>query len=212
MESTSKAMKNLREYHVNRKNPVLSDLFRSKGYTNRGKEQVATKQETIRTKMTRGSLRAIISRRYKGAIAEKIVNSLPGFTIPQDFDSYVEIIEKLLNHDVERLFRIAFDIYDFNHDKLICELDTYANVQNFRDDDEVFVDAFSYDICIMGEALEEKRNSAGVTDFDSFTKIQAVQRKLQACGSTLDMSVLPDIKKIENGHEYVDWSDDETQF
>jgi len=72
---------------------------------------------------------------------------------------------------VERLFRIAFDIYDFNHDKLICELDTYANVQNFRDDDEVFVDAFSYDICIMGEALEEKRNSAGVTDFDSFTKI-----------------------------------------
>ena len=64
--------------------------------------------------MTRGNLRASISRRYKGAIAERVVNLLQGFQNPVDFDSYIEMIEKLLNFDKDRLMKIAFDVYDYN--------------------------------------------------------------------------------------------------
>ena len=70
--------------------------------------------------------------------------------------------------------RMAFDVYDFNQDKQICELDTYTQLQHFSDDDEVFIAAFSYDLCILGEALDKKRREHGVQDFDSFTKIQSI--------------------------------------
>ena len=144
-------------YTLNRKNPILTELFRKSkpGY---GKIEETKKQsETIRTKMTRGNLRASISRRYKGAIAERVVNLLQGFQNPVDFDSYIEMIEKLLNFDKDRLMKIAFDVYDYNQDKLICELDSYTNMKNFADDDEVYVQAFSYDLCLIGEALDQKR-------------------------------------------------------
>ena len=78
--------------------------------------------------MTKGNLRAAISRRYNGAVAERVVSKLPEFNISQEFDSYVELIEKLLNFEPDRLFKIAFDVYDFNQDKLICELDTYTTM------------------------------------------------------------------------------------
>jgi hypothetical protein len=81
--------------------------------------------------LSKGNLRAAISRRYNGATAEKVVSKLPEFNNPQDFESYVELVEKLLNFETERLFKIAFDIYDFNQDKLVCELDTYTTMQNF---------------------------------------------------------------------------------
>ena len=65
--------------------------------------------------MTKGNLRAAISRRYKGAIAERVVSKLPEFHNAQDFDNYVELIEKLINNDEsERLSKMAFDIFDFN--------------------------------------------------------------------------------------------------
>ena len=108
--------------------------------------------------MTKGNLRAAISRRYKGAIAERVIAKLPEFSIPQDFEWYCEFIEKLVNTEQrDRLMKIAFDVYDFNQDKLICELDTYTAMQTFNDDDEVFLAAFSYDLCILGEALDKKR-------------------------------------------------------
>ena len=103
-------------------------------------------------------MRAAISRRYKGAIAERVVSKFPEFHNAQDFDSYLELIERLINNDeTERLSKIAFDIFDFNQDKLVCELDMYTLLHSFSDDDEVFVEVFSYDLCLIGEALDKKR-------------------------------------------------------
>ena len=78
--------------------------------------------------MTRGNLRAVVTRRYKGNIAEKVVSKFSDLRDPQELNEYVDLIEKLLNFDSDRLMRIAFDVYDFTQDKLICELDTYTNV------------------------------------------------------------------------------------
>ena len=86
-----------------------------------------------------------------------MVQRFPEFSIAQDFHQYCDLIEKLLNTETDRLLRIAFDVYDFNQDKLICELDSYTNMQTFSDDDEVFLAAFSYDLCIIGETLDKRR-------------------------------------------------------
>ena len=53
---------------------------------------------------------------------------MPEFQNPQEFESYIELIEKIINFEPDRLFKMAFDVYDFNQDKLICELDTFTNM------------------------------------------------------------------------------------
>ena len=64
--------------------------------------------------MTRGNLRAVISRRYKGTIAEKVVSKFTELRDPQELNEYVDFIENLLNFDkTDRLMKIAFEVYDF---------------------------------------------------------------------------------------------------
>ena len=43
--------------------------------------------------------RAAISRRFKGAIAEKVVGKFSEFSNAQDFEGYIDLIEKLINFD-----------------------------------------------------------------------------------------------------------------
>ena len=45
-----------------------------------------------------------------------------------EFEPFIELLERLMNFERERLLRIAFEVYDFNKDKLIDELDTYTCV------------------------------------------------------------------------------------
>ena len=120
------------------------------------------------------NFRAAISRRFKAQIAERIVSKFPEFQIPQEFEQYCDLIEKMVNQENDRLWRIAFDVYDFDQDKIICELDTYTMLQTFQDDDEVFVAAFSNDLCVIGSALDRKRQEMGITDYQSFQKMQAL--------------------------------------
>ena len=47
----------------------------------------------------------------------------------------------------------------------MCELDTYTMLQTFQDDDEVFVAAFSYDLCVLGQNLDKKRQEMGINDY-----------------------------------------------
>ena len=71
---------------------------------------------------------------------------------------------------------------------MVDELDIYTLIQSFQnssEDDEVFVEAFSYDLCLLGEALEKKRLSLGIKDYAAFSKIQAIQRNLKSNGATL---------------------------
>ena len=49
--------------------------------------------------------------------------------------------------------------------------------------------AFSYDLCILGECLEKKRQKIGIKNFQTYNKLQTIQRKLKAKGAGLDASV-----------------------
>ena len=42
------------------------------------------------------------------------MSKLPEFQNPQSYDLYIELIERLLNFDQDKLLKIAFDVYDFN--------------------------------------------------------------------------------------------------
>ena len=64
--------------------------------------------------MTKANLRTAISRRFKNSIAERVVQKFPEFQNPQDFDQYCEMVEKMLNQENDRFWRIAFDVYDYN--------------------------------------------------------------------------------------------------
>lgn len=81
------------------------------------------------------------------------MQKFPELAIPLEFNQYCELFEKLLNTDNDRLMRIAFDVYDYNQDKTVCELDTYTMMQQFADDDKVFVYALSNDLCVISQAL-----------------------------------------------------------
>ena len=65
-------------YYLNRENAILTELFRApqKHKTKTANDET---KKTIRTKLTKGNLRAAISRRYKGAIAERIISKFPEF-------------------------------------------------------------------------------------------------------------------------------------
>ena len=115
---------------INKDHHVLKDLFRGKSTKGSKTDETKNDSFSIHTKLTKGNLRAAISRRYKGAIAGKIVARFTEFTNAQDFHSYCDFLEKIINNDMERMMRIAFELYDFNQDKLICELDMYASLQN----------------------------------------------------------------------------------
>lgn len=58
-------------------------------------------------------MKAYLSKKYKGKIAEKIIPFLD-LSIPLDFNSYCETIEKLLNLSQDKLKRMAFNVFDFN--------------------------------------------------------------------------------------------------
>ena len=68
----------------------------------------------IRTKLYRKRLVGHLRRRYKQTVAERVVANFPELSIPMDYDSFVELMEKLINFDTDRLMKIAFDVYNYN--------------------------------------------------------------------------------------------------
>ena len=86
-------------------------------------------------------LKAFLAPRYKGQIATRIVKYFD-FRVPIEFDKFVEQVEKMLN-DNENFRKMAFDVYDFDDDGYLSELDLYAAVKIYEYEDAVFIKAFS---------------------------------------------------------------------
>ena len=78
-KDTFRGSKSLKEktFTVDRQNHILLELFKSK-QDKKAKEETK-KFDMIRAKLSRGNLRATISRRYNGAVAERVVSKFPEF-------------------------------------------------------------------------------------------------------------------------------------
>lgn len=57
--------------------------------------------------------------------------------------------------------RIAFTVFDFSDDRSVCQLDLYSIMKMYESDDQVFVNAYSYDICKLIAYLDSKKISKG---------------------------------------------------
>lgn len=123
-------------------------------------------------------MKAHLSKKYKGRVAEKILQHLD-FSIPLDFNAYIDLLEKLLNFIPDRLKRIAFNVLDFNDDRSICQLDLYAIMKLYENDDQIFVNAYSYDICKLIAFLDNKKRLKGNQNYEINQKIRAVQKKVE---------------------------------
>ena len=69
--------------------------------------------------MTKGKMKAHLSKKYKGKIAEKVLTYLD-LSMPLDYTGFCDMLEKLLNVVPDKLKRMAFNVFDFNEDKFIC--------------------------------------------------------------------------------------------
>ena len=80
---SSKAQIKLSQFKLSRSNPVLVELFRSsknsKSLSKATDDKLSKIETVIRTKMTKGNLRAVIARRFNGVVAERVVSKLPEF-------------------------------------------------------------------------------------------------------------------------------------
>ena len=153
-----------KRYIINRSNPTLIDMFRNKSVK---KKSIEPKMK----KMNKGTLRAHLSKRYKGQVAEKIIQGLDLGLKPLDLNEYVDAIENLINFKKEQLLMIGFNIFDVDEDDKIDQLDLFALTKTYDEDgaqdtmhyskgqlldedEDVFIKCFSYDICTLADMLK----------------------------------------------------------
>jgi hypothetical protein len=60
---------------------------------------------------------------------------------------FCDMLEKLLNYKPDKLFKMAFDVYNYNDDKHVCYLDLFSMMKLYEQEDEIFIKAFSFDYC-----------------------------------------------------------------
>ena len=48
---------------------------------------------------------------------------------------------------------MAFIVFDFNEDKSVCQLDMFALMKLYENEDEVFVKSYAHDFCKIVTAL-----------------------------------------------------------
>jgi hypothetical protein len=61
--------------------------------------QEKRESQLSKAKLTKGKLKAHLSRRYKGKIAERIIQAFSAFLeVPVEFGAWIDILETLLNY------------------------------------------------------------------------------------------------------------------
>jgi len=79
-----------------------------------------------------------------------------------------------MNFKQVTLQRLAFNIYDFDQDYSICELDLYTILKTYEHDDELFLNAYSPDISKIEAAISQKRVLKGLTNDETKVKLREI--------------------------------------
>jgi hypothetical protein len=73
---------------------------------------------------------------------------------------------------------MAFNIYDFDTDHFICELDLYTLFKTYEFEDEVLIKIYSSDLSLIGKAINKKKNSLGLSNDDGKFKLKEIDKRL----------------------------------
>lgn len=125
----------------------------------------------------------------------------------------MEELEVMINFKRDLLKKIAFQIYDFDQDQHICNLDLYRILKDFKDDDECITNAFAPDLALIGKTIQDKKIRLGFKDSDLKFKLKDIDSRLRAMGGELDVTALQDFNPnavFEEGSDKL--SDDDSAF
>ena len=140
--------------------------------------QMCQEKKLKRAKLTKGKMKAHLVEKYGGFIAEKIVRWCQDMFNrgPVEYDYYCDFFENLLNNGSERLYDLAFMIYDFNNNKKICELDVVSFIKTW-DNFEMLESIFIKDINLIIKTLIEKTKFKGCENRDAELQLAAIYKK-----------------------------------
>jgi len=129
--------------------------------------------------LSRGPFRGHLTEIYK-APASTVILNIFDMPIAIKANQYFDQLDQLLSHQQEKLFMMAFELYDFGADKKIDAVDLFALCKHNGDLDseELFRDAYSKDICSIAIAIGKKRKALGMEEMDIGLKLEAIERKL----------------------------------
>ena len=68
------------------------------------------------------------------------------FSTNYDYETFIEEIEQLINFQKDKLLKMAFQLYDYDQDHTICQLDLYTFLKIYEHDEECFLKAYANDI------------------------------------------------------------------
>ena len=90
----------------------------------------------------------MLSKKYKGRVGEKILSLFASeMNVPIDFNHWIDILEANLNTKKDRLLKMVFHVFDFNDDGYVSQLDLYAIMKLYENEDEVFIKGYAHDFC-----------------------------------------------------------------
>ena len=123
-------------------------------------------------------MKAILSQKYKGKVAEKIMSLFSSdLIVPLEYCKWIDLIEQLLNSKKAKLQWMAFNVLDFNEDDHVCQLDMFSIMKMYENEDDVFVKAYSHDICKIVAALKRKQSNQGRDNWDITAKLKKIYDK-----------------------------------
>lgn len=97
---------------------------------------------------------------------------------------------------------MTFNAFDFNDDRYICQLDLYSMLKMYEGDDQVFVSAYSYDICKLTAYLDKKKLDKGQQNSDITQKLKMIEKKaIMAANITSPQTRQLNIKSKSNSRE-----------
>ncbi len=91
---------------IDKQSTLVEDIFRRIC-----KEKKKTPVQNIR--LTKGKLKAFLSQKYKGYVAQRVVQFFD-FSTNYDYEKFIDEIENFLNYRRDTLMKMAFSIYDFD--------------------------------------------------------------------------------------------------
>lgn len=186
---------------INKSSAVTEEIFK-KLCKEKRKSQVSA------ARLTKGKLLAYLSRRYKGPVA-KIMSQIFDFSNHYDYDSFIEEIEQLINFKKDSLLKMAFQVYDYDQDHSVCQLDLYTFLKNYEHDEECFLKAYAPDISKIEEHIDKKRSLIGFDNSDVKFKLKDIDNKLKELGGRLEVDLLKDFNVVEDESERSDYSEEE---
>ena len=81
--------------------------------------------------------------------------------VPLEFEVWIDLLEQLMNARSDLMKRMVFSVFDFNEDKAVCQLDMFAMMKLYENDDSVFVNSYAYDFCKLVTTINSKQKSKG---------------------------------------------------